>query len=76
MKLCQAGGVLRVAVLSSALKSVGYRGGVLEIEVASGDVYRYLDVPRKVFLELMRAESKGAFFNERIRDHFQVEGPL
>jgi KTSC domain len=74
--LCQAGVVLRVAVLSSALKSVGYRGGVLEIEVASGDVYRYLDVPRKVFIELMRAESKGAFFNERIRDHFQVEGPL
>jgi KTSC domain len=68
--------VLRVAVLSSALKSVGYRGGVLEIEVASGDVYRYLDVPREVFIELMRAESKGTFFNERIRDHFQVEGPL
>jgi hypothetical protein len=74
--LCQAGVVLRVAVLSSALKSVGYRGGVLEVEVASGDVYRYLDVPREVFMELMRAESKGAFFNERIRDSFRVEGPL
>jgi KTSC domain-containing protein len=70
------GNVLRAAVLSSALKSVGYRGGVLEIEVASGDVYRYLDVPREVFLEFMRAESKGSFYNERIRDIFRVEGPL
>ena len=68
--------MLRVAVLSSALKSVGYRGGVLEIEVASGDVYRYRDVPREVFMELMRAESKGAFYNERIRDSFRIEGPL
>ena len=68
--------MLRVAVLSSALKSVGYRRGVLEIQVASGEVYRYFDVPRGVFLELMRAESKGAFFNERIRDSFRVEGPL
>jgi hypothetical protein len=70
------GDVLRVAVLSSALKSVGYRGGLLEIEVASGEVYRYLDVPRDVFVEFMRAESKGSFFNERIRDSFRVEGPL
>jgi hypothetical protein len=68
--------VLRVAVLSSALKSVGYRGSVLEVEVASGEVYRYLDVPREVFMELMRAESKGAFFNVRIRDSYRVEGPL
>ena len=74
--MCHPGVVLRVAVLSSALKSVGYRGGVLEVEVASGDVYRYLDVPRDVFVEFMRAESKGSFFNERIRDSFRVEGPI
>jgi hypothetical protein len=68
--------VLRVAVLSRAIRSVGFQNGTLEIEVASGDVYRYLDVPREVFVEFMRAESKGAFFNERIRDSFRVEGPL
>jgi hypothetical protein len=74
--MCHPGVVLRVAVLSSALKSVGYRGGTLEIEVANGDLYRYLDVPRELFVEFMRAESKGAFYNERIRDSFRVEGPL
>lgn len=74
--MCQAEDVLRVAVLSSAIRSVGYVSGTLEIEIVSGDVYRYLDVPRDVFLDLMRAESKGAFFNERIRDSFRVEGPV
>jgi KTSC domain-containing protein len=68
--------MLRVAVLSRAIKSVGFQHGTLEIEVASGDVYRYLDVPREIFLEFMRAESKGSLFNERIRDSFPVEGPL
>jgi hypothetical protein len=33
-------------------------------------------VPHEVFVEFMRAESKGSFFNERIRDSFRVEGPL
>ena len=65
-----------MAVLSRAIRSVGFQNGTLEIEVASGDVYRYLDVPRDVFVEFMRAESKGSFFNERIRDVFRVEGPL
>lgn len=65
-----------LAVFSSAIKSVGFRNATLEIEVASGDVYRYLDVPRDVFVEFMRAESKGAFFNERIRDSFRVDGPI
>jgi hypothetical protein len=55
---------------------VGYRRGLLEVEVAGGDVYRYFDVPGDVFAELMRAESKGAFFNERIRDTYRAEGPL
>jgi hypothetical protein len=68
--------VLRVAVISSAIRSVGYQSGVLEIEVAGGEVYHYLDVPRQVFAEFMRAESKGSFYNERIRDSFRVEGPL
>jgi hypothetical protein len=62
--------------MSSAIRSVGYRRGLLEVEVAGGDVYRYFDVPGDVFAELMRAESKGAFFNERIRDTYRAEGPL
>ena len=63
-------------MLSTAVRSVGYQAGTLEIEIVGGNVYRYFDVPRDVFLELMAATSKGAFYNERIRDSFRVEGPL
>jgi len=68
--------VQREAVISQAIRSVGYRAGTLEIEFVHGDVYRYLGVPQLVYLQFMRAESKGAFFNERIRDCFEVRGPV
>ena len=66
----------RETVVSEAITSVGYQDATLEIEFAGGDVYRYLEVPKLVFLQLMRAESMGAFFNERIRDSYRVEGPF
>lgn len=66
----------RESVSSRAIKTVGYRKGTLEIEFPDGDVYRYLGVPRFVFLQLLRAESMGSFFNERIRDRYRCEGPL
>ncbi|MGH3020330.1 MAG: KTSC domain-containing protein [Gaiellaceae bacterium] len=65
----------RESVSSRAIKTVGYRKGTLEIEFPDGDVYRYFGVPRFVFLQLLRAESMGAFFNERIRDSYRCEGP-
>jgi hypothetical protein len=66
----------RQLVLSTAIRSVGYRAGTLELELVGGHVYRYFDVPKEVFSEFMRATSKGQFYNERIRDSFRVEGPL
>lgn len=66
----------RQAVVSSIVRSVGYREGTLEIEFVSGNVYRYLDVPEGLYRELMSAQSIGTFFNERIRDSFPSEGPL
>ena len=58
------------------MKTVGYRKGMLEIEFPDGDVYRYFDVPQLLFLQFLRADSMGAFFNERIRDRYPCEGPL
>ncbi len=66
----------RETVVSEAITSVGYQDGTLEIEFVHGDLYRYVEVPKLVFLQLMRAESMGAFFNERIRDRYRADGPL
>jgi hypothetical protein len=60
----------RLGVESSAIRSVGYDGGlaVLEVEFTSGDVYRYHAVPPSVHRALMDAESKGRYLVAHIRD--------
>jgi hypothetical protein len=38
----------------------------------TGQAYRYLDVPLEVYVDLIDAESKDEFFNNNIKDAFQV----
>lgn len=61
----------RIPVESEAIRSLGYRSLTLEVEFTEGGVYQYFSVPKKIFLEFIRAESKGRYFQEQIRDRFQ-----
>ena len=56
-----------VPVESTSLDCVGYENEVLEIRFNNGGVYRYSGVPEEVHEGLMRADSKGRFFNAEIR---------
>ncbi len=62
---------------SRLIRSVGYdlAASVLEVELTSepARVYRYFDVPYSIFDELMSAESKGAYYNEHVRDMYAFE---
>lgn len=60
----------RTAVTSSTVVSAGYDEGsrAMEIEFVGGAVYRYDGVPRRVFEELLAADSVGRYFNEQVRD--------
>jgi hypothetical protein len=60
---------------SSSLRSIGYdrTTHTLEIEFRNGRVYRYAGVPDSVWFELRHAESKGKFFQERVRDQFVAQ---
>ena len=60
----------REPVDSDALRSIGYDVDrqVLEIEFASGTVYRYFDVPEALYVDLMTAKSHGEFFTAHVRD--------
>jgi len=62
----------RSHVTSTAISSVGYddRSAVLEVEFASGAVYDYLNVPKKVYRALLKAPSKGSFVSRRVRDRY------
>jgi KTSC domain-containing protein len=67
--------MLRQAVKSSELRWVGYEESalLLEVEFHSGEIYRYFDVPARIVLELLRADSIGRFFNAHIRPKFAFE---
>lgn len=62
----------RDAVESSLMAKVGYvpEYKVLEIEFQDGRSYQYFGVPERVYRNLMAAESRGRYFNERIRDAY------
>jgi hypothetical protein len=66
----------RQPVTSALIRTIGYdlHASILEVELAeAGRVYRYFDVPYSIFEELMEAESKGAYFNEYVRDMYAYE---
>ena len=46
---------------------------VLEIQFSEGKIYKYVDVPRDIWLSLCRADSKGGFFQSNINNRFQYE---
>lgn len=55
-----------VSVESSMLLAVGYDATAKELEAvfSSGAVWRYCDVPRKIYRELLTADSKGSYMQE------------
>lgn len=57
---------------SSVIHSFEYDvdGGQLIIEFQSGLRYVYFDVPPELHAGLQRAPSRGAYFNQRIRDRY------
>lgn len=54
-------------VTSSAIASVAYDDGALEVKFTSGQVHRFEGVPRHVFQGLLSAKSKGSYFHQHIR---------
>lgn len=57
----------REPIESSVIASMGYDLGRCELEIeyrATGDVYRYFDVPPEEYQAFMTAESKGEYLNE------------
>jgi len=63
----------RQIIISSGLKSVGYDtvAHVLEVELQSGHVSRYFDVPLQVYEALVSAPSKTGYFNENVAGKYE-----
>ena len=60
----------RRATNPTSVYSAGYneRTQTFEVELQSGKVYQYYDLPQKVYEDFTQAKSKTLFYNEKIRD--------
>lgn len=66
--------IKRIPVASSNIASVGYdkEAHILEIEFHHGAIYQYVDVPEKVYEELISTPSIGAYFINELKDKFKA----
>ncbi len=64
--------IKRIPVASSNIATIGYdkKSNIMEVEFHNGDVYQHIDVPEKVFLELINAPSHGAYYLHEVRAVF------
>jgi hypothetical protein len=60
-------------VNSTAIHAIGYDWDrhILEIVFTGGGIYHFANVPAAVFMGLLRAQSKGAYFQENIRGRYE-----
>ena len=61
-----------VAIESSSLDKVAYhhQRTILQVEFRDETIYHYLGVPSETYPDLLRADSKGTYFNHCIRNLF------
>jgi ATP-dependent DNA helicase RecG len=67
--------IKRIPVASSNIASVGYdkKAHILEIEFHHGAIYQYVDVPERLFEELMSSPAIGSYFMNEIKRKFEYQ---
>lgn len=65
----------KIEVVSSQMKIVEYdtETNTLIITFTKGARYEYKDVPNKVFLELIEADSIGSYFIKEIKNKYEYK---
>ena len=65
----------RYEINSSAIRTVTYdeASGTMEVYFHKWGSYRYFDVPEFVIRALLKAPSKGEYFNRCIADRYKSE---
>ena len=62
-------------VQSTTLAAVSYSTdrSILEVKFRDGGVYCFFEVPVRLLEELLASDSKGAYFNRKIRNTFRFQ---
>jgi hypothetical protein len=64
-------GMTLILVNSSAIRAVGYDGYTLTVEFHTGRIYDHPHVPYDVYVGLMQASSRGAYYNAYVRGRYR-----
>ena len=59
-----------IPVNSSAIRAIGYDGYTLRVVFHHGGTYDHPGVPKRVFLEFLRASSLGRHYSQSIRGRY------
>jgi hypothetical protein len=63
---------MMIPVNSRSIREVGYDGYYLYVRFHTSDtLYTHPGVPNSVFVGLMTADSKGKFYNQRVRGRYK-----
>ena len=62
-----------IKVESSNIEAIGWENKQLNITFNSGSTYVYLDVPEKIFDDMLEAESVGKYFHANIRGVYDYD---
>ena len=65
--------ILLEKVESSNIDMIGHDDNTLVIVYKSGSVYLFKDVPREIYDDFLKAESKGKFMNSVIKPNYKYE---
>jgi hypothetical protein len=61
---------------STAIDRIAYDAETQTLSVwfrPSGELYRYYEVPRRIYEAFIKAGAKGRFFNHYIKDHYPFQ---
>ena len=64
---------MMVRVESEAIREIEWDSATqtLTVRFTDGDWYSYFEVPEQLYRDFLRAESRGVFFQEHVRDAFE-----
>ncbi len=62
--------MLRVPVVSTNIRSIGYSNGTLEIEFRNGGIYTYPNVPKEHFDYMICNPHPGTYFHRVIKPNY------
>lgn len=60
----------KIKVESSCIDSIGWEDGELYVDFKSGHSYKYLNVVRQTFLEMIGSKSRGQYFRKNILNKY------